>query len=162
MPAYTTLLSLQYKQILNVLVSNNLFIKGYLLQDSSHQISTNTTSTCLSKFVGKQTIQAAFTSQNLTFINKITAMCQKCSLIHLPPILIWKMATSMHGRHVSHRVSLYMYSVKVALLIIFTPNTQCISHSHPQPAMEHIHIGSCSQFLFTAVDTWHILMVASP
>ena len=82
--------------------------------------------------------------QNLIFIN------------------LQQMATSMHGRYVSQCVSHSMYRVEIALLITFTTNTQCISHSHPQPAMEHIHIGSCSQFHFTAVDPRNILPVASP
>ena len=35
------------------------------------------------------------------------------------------------------------HKVEVALLMTYTPNTKCMSHSHPQPAVEHIHEGSC-------------------
>ena len=57
---------------------------------------------------------------------------------------------------------LFTYKVGMVLLMTYTPNTKCISHSHPHPAVEHIHIGSCTQLLCTAVDTRHILPVAHP
>ena len=44
----------------------------------------------------------------------------------------------------------------------YAPNTKCISHSHPHPAVEHIHIGSCMQLLCTAVDRGDIVPGASP
>ena len=41
-------------------------------------------------------------------------------------------------------------------------HTKYISHSHSQPAMESINIGSCSQFRITAVDNGDITTQTSP
>ena len=50
----------------------------------------------------------------------------------------------------------------MALLMTYKPNTKCISHSPPQAAVEHVHIGSCTQLFCTAVDTGDTLPVTSP
>ena len=79
---------------------DNLIINAYLLQDNSHQNSTNTTSTCLSRFVGKQTIQTALTCQKLTFMELKPTSVEEAR--HE-----WNIRGQVRGD--KHRITLYDY-----------------------------------------------------
>ena len=88
-----------------------------------------------------------------TFLSSMSGRNQKRKL---------KMAISMCCGQLYYYIFFFTYKVGMSLLMTYTPNTKCISHSHPQPAVEHIHIGSCTQLLCTAVDMGDTLLVASP